>query len=283
MVLSIFGALAEAILQGMSMLAGYVTNSSTFPQPLSEEDEAKHLARLQTGDEEARAVLIERNLRLVAHIVKKFDNTGEEVDDLISIGTVGLIKAIGTFRPDKGTRLATYAARCIENEMAVPYPMRERLGAATTVNTAKARCLRTGLFCYAVLPTIAAAAAAETAAATAAAGTLLTGPGLVDGQRTAAPVGAVEGLDHRCSLISLDLHKTEATAPAGLPVSGDAGGNDLSVLGDSVGKVLVRRSPGQVTEVQSRRHVLELLSAMFSQPEMATQSYARRWCPCKGF
>jgi RNA polymerase sporulation-specific sigma factor len=127
-VLSIVGALAEAILQGMSLLAGYVTNSSTFPQPLSEEDEAKYLARLQTGDEEARAVLIERNLRLVAHIVKKFDNTGEEVDDLISIGTVGLIKAIGTFRPDKGTRLATYAARCIENEMAVPYRMRKRLG-----------------------------------------------------------------------------------------------------------------------------------------------------------
>jgi RNA polymerase sporulation-specific sigma factor len=68
-VLSIVGALAEAILQGMSLLAGYVTNSSTFPQPLSEEDEAKYLARLQTGDDEARAVLIERNLRLVAHIV----------------------------------------------------------------------------------------------------------------------------------------------------------------------------------------------------------------------
>lgn len=111
------GSLAGAILRGMMLLAGFVTNSSTFPQPLGEEEEARYLARLQEGDEDARAVLIERNLRLVAHIVKKFDNTGEDVDDLISIGTVGLIKAIGTFKPDKGTRLATYAARCIENEI----------------------------------------------------------------------------------------------------------------------------------------------------------------------
>lgn len=117
MVLSLLSALGEAILRGMMVLAGYVTNSSTFPQPLNEEEEASYLARLQKGDEEARSVLIERNLRLVAHIVKKFDNTGEETDDLISIGTVGLIKAIGTFKPDKGTRLATYAARCIENEI----------------------------------------------------------------------------------------------------------------------------------------------------------------------
>ncbi|WP_420834791.1 RNA polymerase sporulation sigma factor SigK [Symbiobacterium thermophilum] len=101
----------------MLLLAGFVANSGTFPQPLSEEEEAKYLSRLQNGDEEARAVLIERNLRLVAHIVKKFDNTGEDVDDLISIGTVGLIKAIGTFKPERGTRLATYAARCIENEI----------------------------------------------------------------------------------------------------------------------------------------------------------------------
>jgi RNA polymerase sporulation-specific sigma factor len=109
--------MAEHVVRALMLVAGYVTGSSTFPQPLGEEEEAKYLARLQEGDEEARAVLIERNLRLVAHIVKKFDNTGEEPDDLISIGTVGLIKAIGTFKPDKGTRLATYAARCIENEI----------------------------------------------------------------------------------------------------------------------------------------------------------------------
>jgi len=114
---SVLGALGELIVRGLMVLTGYITNSSTFPQPLNEEDEARYLTRLQSGDDEARAVLIERNLRLVAHIVKKFDNTGEETDDLISIGTVGLIKAIGTFKPDKGTRLATYAARCIENEI----------------------------------------------------------------------------------------------------------------------------------------------------------------------
>lgn len=109
--------LLTAVVKGLMILSGYVANSSTFPQPLSEEDEAKYLVRLASGDEEARAVLIERNLRLVAHIVKKFDHTGEETDDLISIGTVGLIKAINTFKPEKGTRLATYAARCIENEI----------------------------------------------------------------------------------------------------------------------------------------------------------------------
>ncbi len=115
--LAMFEPLAAAIVRSLLLMAGFVANSSTFPQPLNEEEEAKYLSRLQKGDEEARAVLIERNLRLVAHIVKKFDNTGEDVDDLISIGTVGLIKAIGTFKPDRGTRLATYAARCIENEI----------------------------------------------------------------------------------------------------------------------------------------------------------------------
>lgn len=115
--LGLLGSLAEAVIRGLMLVAGYVSNSSTFPQPLPEDEEARYLARLQQGDEEARAVLIERNLRLVAHIVKKFDNTGEETDDLISIGTVGLIKAIATFKPEKGTRLATYAARCIENEI----------------------------------------------------------------------------------------------------------------------------------------------------------------------
>jgi len=95
---------------------GYISNSS-FPHPLSEEEEAMYLARLKKRDEEARNILIEHNLRLVAHITKKFENSGEEVDDLISIGTMGLIKAINTYNPDKGTRLATYAARCIENEI----------------------------------------------------------------------------------------------------------------------------------------------------------------------
>ncbi|ADL08093.1 RNA polymerase sporulation sigma factor SigK [Thermosediminibacter oceani] len=96
---------------------GYIINNNTFPQPLTPEEEEKYLELYRNGDEEARNILIERNLRLVAHIVKKFANTGEDMDDLISIGTIGLIKAITTFNKTKGNRLATYAARCIENEI----------------------------------------------------------------------------------------------------------------------------------------------------------------------
>lgn len=95
----------------------FITNSTTFPQPLSPEEEDKYLTLYKNGSEEARNILIERNLRLVAHIVKKFASTGEDMDDLISIGTIGLIKAITTFNKRKGNRLATYAARCIENEI----------------------------------------------------------------------------------------------------------------------------------------------------------------------
>jgi len=104
------------MVRGVWILIGYLSGS-TFPQPLSIKEEAEVLLRLGEGDPMARQVLIERNLRLVAHVVKKFDNTGEETDDLISIGTIGLIKAIDTFRPDKNVRLATYAAKCIENEI----------------------------------------------------------------------------------------------------------------------------------------------------------------------
>ena len=102
--------------KGLSLLVAYVANN-TFPLPLTEKDEQEELERLRQGDESAKNVLIERNLRLVAHIVKKFDNTGEDSDDLISIGTIGLIKAINTFDLNKKIRLATYAARCIENEI----------------------------------------------------------------------------------------------------------------------------------------------------------------------
>lgn len=92
-------------------------NNSVFPPLLSEEDEGRHLLALQEGNEESRNILIEHNLRLVAHIGKKFESTGIDREDLISIGTIGLIKGIKTFRRDKGTRLATYVARCIENEI----------------------------------------------------------------------------------------------------------------------------------------------------------------------
>ncbi len=111
----------SALLQMLSgaflFFALHIKNAGSFPSPLSPEEEKKYLAQLSKGDETARGKLIEHNLRLVAHIIKKYYSTYAEQDDLISIGTIGLIKAINTFDVDKGTRLATYAARCIENEI----------------------------------------------------------------------------------------------------------------------------------------------------------------------
>lgn len=98
-------------------MAGYISNPNSFPHPLNDEEERKYLEMFKNGSEEARNILIERNLRLVAHIVKKYNLTGSDCDDLISIGTIGLIKAISSFDRNKGTKLATYAARCIENEI----------------------------------------------------------------------------------------------------------------------------------------------------------------------
>lgn len=105
------------IVGSMNVLSGYITGSNSFPKPLDEKEEEYYLIKLKEGDANAKSVLIERNLRLVAHIVKKYSYGGRDIDDLISIGTVGLIKAIDSFDYDKGTKLATYAARCIENEI----------------------------------------------------------------------------------------------------------------------------------------------------------------------
>lgn len=115
MSLALLLALLAGMVPSLWVLTGYI-GGNAFPQPLSMREEARQLHRLKSGSKDARRVLIEHNLRLVAHVVKKFDNTGEDPDDLISIGSVGLIKAIDTFKPEKGVRLATYAARCIENE-----------------------------------------------------------------------------------------------------------------------------------------------------------------------
>ncbi len=101
----------------MGIFAGYVTGTNSFPKPLDEKEEEYYLLKLKEGDPSAKTILIERNLRLVVHIVKKYSYPGRDIDDLISIGTVGLIKAIDSFDYEKGTRLATYAARCIENEI----------------------------------------------------------------------------------------------------------------------------------------------------------------------
>lgn len=107
---------ATTILQSLLLLIYYLSNNA-FPQPLSDQEEGLYLQRVQKGDRDARNTLIEHNLRLVAHIGKKFDSVGDDKDDIISIGTIGLIKAINTFDCEKGTKLATYAARCIENEI----------------------------------------------------------------------------------------------------------------------------------------------------------------------
>ena len=105
------------IINRIFFLTGYVSNFNSFPKPLSSEEEKYYLEKYGGGDEKARNILIERNLRLVAHVVKKYGPGQNETDDLISIGTIGLIKAIKTFNYEKGTKLATYAARCIENEI----------------------------------------------------------------------------------------------------------------------------------------------------------------------
>lgn len=116
MLLNLISTLFELI-GNVFFLLGYVSNPYSFPQPLTAEEELKYLEMFKNGSEEARNILIERNLRLVAHIVKKYSSTVNDCDDLISIGTIGLIKAISTFNQDKGIRIATYAARCIENEI----------------------------------------------------------------------------------------------------------------------------------------------------------------------
>ena len=92
-----------------------LTPGGSFPRPLSAQEEKKYVERMLAGDIEARNVLVEHNLRLVAHIAKKYYTQSDEQDDLISIGTIGLIKGVSSYRPEKGTRLATYAAKCVEN------------------------------------------------------------------------------------------------------------------------------------------------------------------------
>lgn len=104
-------------LKSAIFVVGYIQSSNLFPEPLSSEEEKNCIERMQNGDEEARNILIERNLRLVAHVSKKYATTNIDQDDLISIGTIGLIKGINSFNPSKNIRLATYAARCIENEI----------------------------------------------------------------------------------------------------------------------------------------------------------------------
>lgn len=120
----IFTLAVLSALNGLALLFAYVANH--FPKPLSAEEEQKYLDLAVKGSEDARKTLVERNLRLVAHIIKKFDGEGEDFDDLVSIGTIGLIKAIRTYNPEKSTRLATYASKCIENEILMYFRSRKK-------------------------------------------------------------------------------------------------------------------------------------------------------------
>jgi len=109
----LFGGILEFV-----FLFGYVSGNNSFPDILTPEEEEKHILAYLSGDNEAKNKLIEHNLRLVAHIAKKYtQNNRENTSDLISIGTIGLIKGVNTYKPDKKTKLATYAAKCIENEI----------------------------------------------------------------------------------------------------------------------------------------------------------------------
>ncbi len=103
-----------AFLQQIFMFS-YISSNNSYPAPLSSEEEREIIARCKNGDEEARNILITKNLRLVAHIVKKYSNHVKDVEDLLSVGDIGLIKAIASYEADKGTRFATYASKCINN------------------------------------------------------------------------------------------------------------------------------------------------------------------------
>ena len=116
--------LAAAWLMLSAMLYSLQLNTGSFPKPLTQEEERHYLKLAGEGDLEARNILIERNLRLVAHIMKKYYAQTSDQEDLISIGTIGLIKGISTFDQTKGARLATYAARCVENAILTPTTLR---------------------------------------------------------------------------------------------------------------------------------------------------------------
>ena len=110
-----------------TFLLGYISNNSLFPEALSIEEEKEYIEKMKQGDEEARNILIEHNLRLVAHVCKKYANSKVEQDDLISIGSIGLIKGINTYNPEKSIKLSTYISRCIENEILMNFRATKKL------------------------------------------------------------------------------------------------------------------------------------------------------------
>lgn len=121
-------------LKSAVFVVGYISGSNLFPEPLTQEEEKMYLEQMKNGNEEARNILIERNLRLVAHISKKYTTSNVNQDDLISIGTIGLIKGINSFNVDKGSRLSTYVSRCIDNEILMHLRSTKKLGAEVYLN-----------------------------------------------------------------------------------------------------------------------------------------------------
>ena len=115
-------------------MVSIVSGGNSFPSPLTQAEEEEYLKKYKNGDMDAKNVLIERNLRLVAHITKKYQNSGIDADDLISIGTIGLIKAVSTYDTDKKIRIATYAARCIENEVLMVLRARKKSQGDVSLN-----------------------------------------------------------------------------------------------------------------------------------------------------
>ena len=113
---------------------GYITGTNLFPEPLTPEEEKIAIDRLASGDEEARNLLIERNLRLVVHVCKKYANTNIDQDDLLSIGTIGLIKGVNSFKPEKGSKLSTYVSKCVDNEILMMLRSTKKLNAEVHLN-----------------------------------------------------------------------------------------------------------------------------------------------------
>lgn len=113
---------------------GYITGTNLFPEPLTPEEEKIAIDRLASGNEEARNLLIERNLRLVVHVCKKYANTNIDQDDLLSIGTIGLIKGVNSFKPEKGSKLSTYVSKCVDNEILMMLRSTKKLNAEVHLN-----------------------------------------------------------------------------------------------------------------------------------------------------
>lgn len=122
-----------AFLHSAIFTVDYISSNQLFPEPLTIEEEKQYLQKLKDGDEEARNILIERNLRLVAHVCKKYSSTKVEQDDLISIGTIGLIKGINSFEPTKNVKLSTYVSRCIDNEILMHLRATKKIGAEVSL------------------------------------------------------------------------------------------------------------------------------------------------------